>query len=54
MIKSLVQILKNPLNALFLLIIIFIIFPILIGIFLGDNTGEKLKIFFITVGKKVL
>ena len=48
MIKSLVQILKNPLNALFLLIIIFIIFPILIGIFLGENLEEKLKIFLIT------
>ena len=48
MISGLVRLIQKPFNALFLLVIIFLIFPYLIGSFFGDNLNEKLKIFIIS------
>ena len=48
MINQLVKLLKKPLNASIFLIVIFFVFPFLIGNFLGDSSSGKSKIFLIS------
>ena len=48
MIRGLVRLIKKPFNGLIFLVIIFLIFPYLVGNFIGNSLNEKLKICLIT------
>lgn len=48
MISGLVRLIKKPFNGLIFLVIIFLIFPYLVGNFIGNSLNEKLKICLIT------
>ena len=48
MINGLVKLIKKPFNVIILLVIIFLVFPYLVGNFTGNSLSEKLKIFLIT------
>ena len=48
MINGVVKLIQKPFNALFFLIITFLVFPYLMGNFMGETFNEKLKIFLIT------
>ena len=48
MINQLVRSIAKPFNTLLLLVIILLIFPYLVGNFIGNSLIEKLKIFLIT------
>jgi len=48
MINGVVKLIQKPFNALFFLIITFLVFPYLMGHFMGETFIEKLKIFLIT------
>ena len=48
MINELTRLKNKPFNILIFIVIIFLIFPYLVGGFIGDNSSEKLIIFLIT------
>ena len=48
MINELTRLKNKPFNILIFIVIIFLIFPYLVGSFIGDSSSEKLIIFLIT------
>ena len=48
MINKLFNLTKKPFNILIFLVVTFLIFPYLVGNFIGNNSYEKLKICLIT------